>query len=232
MTRERFNFFKIKKRSDKCQHVQFCTSSLSMLIIFFLIVSQHHALCSIIFSKADVNNILYDYSIQSTYIPNLHLKRHIRNSSVCHRLTLNIASTDYDLCIKIFKLSYPGLINETTQIFTPRTNTSTSIEGLSLKMVGGHVVGLKDLSSIKGYLHEDRFYGKIQMGREAYYVEPAKHFDVSAADSKSDSAIIYKKPNSSFFDEINGTFSFGFEIFDINMGINLGRPQKVNGFDW
>ncbi|KRT78417.1 hypothetical protein AMK59_7473, partial [Oryctes borbonicus] len=200
-----------------------------MFIILFFIASYQYGLCSIIFSRADINSILSNYSIQSTYISTLHSKRHVWNSSVCHYLKLKLAYVEYNFCIKALKLSYPGLINETTPVFLPHSNSSVTIDDLMLKMANGYAMDFEDLSFVKGYIHQDRFYGTIQVMSSVYYVEPATHFDVASADPKSDGAIIYQKPNSSIFDEINGTFKFAFEIFNVDMAANIGRPQKVNG---
>ncbi|KAI4469234.1 adam10/adam17 metallopeptidase family member [Holotrichia oblita] len=200
-----------------------------MFIVLILITLYRYGSTSMIFSKSDIETILSENSIQSTYIPNLYLKRNVWNASVCHHLKLNLSNVNYNLCIKILKLSYPGLLNETTPIFLPRRNVSVEINSLHLKKAGGYVMDFEDLSFVKGYIHEGRFYGTIQINSEVYYVEPTINFNRANANPKSGKAVVYKKPHSSFFDEINGTFSFGFEIFNMNIGSNYGRPQKITG---
>ncbi|KAK9687404.1 hypothetical protein QE152_g36297 [Popillia japonica] len=182
-----------------------------------------------IFSKSDVDSILSENSIQSTYIPNLHLKRNTWNQTICHHLTLNLSNVSYNLCIKIFKLSYPGLLNETTPIYLPLSNVSVEINSLLLNRASGYVTGFEDLSFVKGYIHENCFYGTIQINSDVYYIDPAISFNKIKPKPKSGEAVVYKKPRSSFFDEINGTYSFTFDIFNINLDPNYGRPQKITG---
>lgn len=200
-----------------------------MLIFLFFVIFYHQSLCSIIFSKADVDKIiLSDYSIQSTQIPHFHLRGGDKNED-CHHLKVNLSSVDYDLCIKIVNSLYPELINETTPILLPNSNASMTFSQLSLKVVGGYVLGLENISLVKGYLHEDYFYGKVQILDDVYYVEPATGFDITIPNPKEDDSLVYRKPNSSFFDQFNKTFTFGYDIFNINMGVELGRPHKMNG---
>lgn len=203
----------------------------SMFIILILTTLYQYGLPSMIFSKSDVDSILSENSIQSTYIPNLHLKRNTWNQTICHHLTLNLSNVSYNLCIKIFKLSYPGLLNETTPIYLPLSNVSVEINSLLLNRASGYVTGFEDLSFVKGYIHENCFYGTIQINSDVYYIDPAISFNKIKPKPKSGEAVVYKKPRSSFFDEINGTYSFTFDIFNINLDPNYGRPQKITGLD-
>ena len=168
---------------------------------------------------------LENYQLQSTLTD-------ITADANCSILQLNISSTLLNLCIANYSVRATGVVSNLTDISIQYLNyTETAKLGDTLQLVCGHVTNYNGSNYVKGYMNNNRFFGKVQMGAKTVCVEPAKYFSqLKGQITDENEAVVYEQVSEigPFREEFIQALSFNpTDVFNLDMNANYGRFIEV-----